>query len=473
VIVAVLSGAGCGEEATRHPDLSSAEKIGYVAATEGEGKLLVTSTSGGRGQALLEWQGYGERFSFSNDGRYFTIGLSLGYLVAATDGSSARHIRSGPSMLTFSPDSSRIAYSTLPEEGANEIGIMDVETGASKTLVRSKNGLLVNPTWVDADTLIYTELAIKEFMPIIEGGIIHRIDVDSGATAALTPADRSFSSYNAPVSYKQPRVALTEKGPLYNLWSLDVMSGELKQVSNNTLFQFRSGYLPDSDRILFELQKTEENTQTSELGLLADDGSSFTMLTKNFFFDGLHTFSLESGKIAFQQRNDNHETSIWTINEDGSGLSLIDETNRSSIWLGDPNFFQVEEWREQNPLEMTVVEDSGGETISITVRNTAADTVDATLRAFAGAGLALSSSDDSVSVASDREEAGEDAGSSEPRLEWSLSLAPGEERVVELDAMPQGDIVNDDFALTLTLSVPEAPPRMKLLYLGDAPLTRD
>ena len=206
---------------------------------------------------------------------------------------------------------------------------------------------------------------------------------------------------------------------------------------------------------------------SSELALMADDGSDFRLLTQNFFFDGVHSFSTASGKIAYQQKNDRGKTSIWTINEDGTGQSAV--AAPESGWVGDPNFATVPQWRQNNPLEMSVRAGSPGEPAVITVSNPSGNEVDAVLSAFPGLDLELSATgglrpDIPKNTGTTRER---QAGKADPELVWNLSLMPGETSDIAFLAAPRPTVARADEAiLFLTLAVPGAPPRMYWQDLG-------
>jgi hypothetical protein len=465
---ALLLAGGCGQDPPG-ADLSSAEKLGYVARSDSAGTIMLTTVDGGEGESLLDWKGYGERFSFSPDGRFFTVVFSdhapgasrapgrFHNLVAATDGKNARAFSGGLTLLAFSPDSSRVAYSTFPVGGANEIGVMNPDGSGRKTLARGS--VLVDPTWADNKTIVYTEIKTASYPSRADGGTVYRVDTEAGFPEALTPAGRAFSTYNAPVSFIQPKIILTEKGPLHDLFSLDVAGGSLKQITNNTLYQFRAGYLPGTDTVLFEEQKSAEDQASSEICTIADDGSDFRMLTRNFYFDGVHSFSAESGRVAWQRKLDTGETSIWTIDPD-AGDEKLAAGAAAGLWLGDPNFAPVPAWERNNPLRLEVKEGTPSSPMVITVTNASADAVETELRAFAGLDLVLEPSGEPTPGAGDEAE-------NQPKFVWKLSMAAGEKVDIRLQASPRPTVARaSEATLLLTLTAPDAPPRMFWQDLG-------
>lgn len=469
LLLAALPGtAGCGNgsDAAAGPG----EPLAYLKSTGDRGSLMLTSTAGGEGDALLEWRGSAERFFFSNDGRYLTMNVGNQppgtpprhrYFVAAADGSRALHLAGLIDLPSFSPDSTRIAYVTLNDAGPNDVAVMDLASGQART-VATGNGL-INPVWTDDRTLAYTEVGGTTTVSRAAGGVIHRIDLATGQDAALTPPGRQFSAYSAPVTWPRPKLALIERSSQNHIWSLDVAAGRLEQVTNNIQDHYRATYLADGRHILFQQQKSRADTMSSELCVLADDGSDFRMLTSNFFFDGLQSFSPVSGRIAWQQAKDTGETSVWVMDGDGTGASKLVETP-GNPWVGDPNFVPASGWEGRNPLTMNVF-GGNGQPLKVIVANTSDGPVEAVLRAFPGNNLTLAPAGRHERDARRQPppEPGDVRGldAADPELLWNLKLGPRETTEVVLNASIRtfGDQAGET-ALLLTLAVPGAMPRM-------------
>jgi len=469
LLLVLLLLSGCQKPAAA-PDFSTYEKLGYIVKTGELSKVMLTTVNGGAGDSYLEWPGYGERFSFSNDGRYFTMVLwrqsssqERGHahsMIVTTDGSASWNIPGEASRPLFSPDSRLVAFYTMASAGpgTSTVGVYDIAGGTTRILAHGN--VLEDPTWVDEDTLVYTEK---------DSGQIYRLDVRSGIAAPVTPPGRKLSNYTFPVSRVQKKIALTEEGPLYNIWSLDIESGRLRQVTNNSRYHYRAGYLPDSDCILFQEQATPEWFSTSELALLADDGSAFSFLTSNFFFDGLQTISLNSNLIAYQHL-EKGKTSIWVVRPDGKDAAMITEGRDG--WVSDPNFVPVPDWRLPNPLKMEVKEtpDQPGSLV-IYVVNPTGEPVEALLRAFPGHDLNLTPAGEVQPEAEvetiGRAAAPGSAGAEPAKIQWRLKLDPGESKEIQVFAQAQPTIDRAQAAtLLLTLAVSGTPPRMYWQDLG-------
>ncbi len=422
------------------------EQLGYIIKSGALSRVMLTTTAGGAGESLLEWPGFGERFSISNDGRYFTIVLwreDAGFeghatsLIIATDGSSGLTIPGDAVRPSFSPDSSSVAYYTMATDGPGSSTVCAYDIASGRVTAQAHGNILEDPVWSDNANIVYTEK---------DSGVIYRLDTRTGTSVPLTPPDRKFSNYTFPVSMERSRIALAEEGTLHNIWSLDLKSGRLEQVTNNTRLQFRVGYLPGTDKILFEEQSNEIDKDSSELAIVADDGSDFSMLTSNYYFDGLQTVSPASGRIAWQHS----ENGINSIRVGVPGSRNAATIVSAPDWLGDPNFLQVPSWTENNPLGLSVetspAAGEDGNHVKVLISNPEGRPAEAVLRAFSGPDLA------------------------EPQAsEWRLSLEPGETRVIELNARVRPTVSEARQAtLLLTLAVPGAPPRMFWENLGQA-----
>lgn len=167
-------------------------------------------------------------------------------------------------------------------------------------------------------------------------------------------------------------------------------TGTMSLVTNNSRYKEKTSYLPGTDEIIFQEGPKETASVFSGLFLIHDDGSDFSILVNdNFFYNGLYTVSLTSGKIAWQHAEE-AETSIWLGDLAGGGKVRVAASDKA--WLGDPNFAPVAEWQRLNPLEMTVgVEAASGETaLTIKMHNPTEEAQPAAIRLFPGPGLQLS-----------------------------------------------------------------------------------
>jgi hypothetical protein len=119
LLLVLLLFSGCHKPAAG-PDFSTDEKLGYIVKAGELSKVMLTTVNGGAGDSYLEWPGYGERFSFSNDGRYFTMVLwrqsssqERGHahsIIVTTDGSASWNIPGEASRPWFSQIRAKVYF---------------------------------------------------------------------------------------------------------------------------------------------------------------------------------------------------------------------------------------------------------------------------------------------------------------------------------------------------------------------------
>jgi len=466
-IISLFSGCGNQEAGNSASD----EKLVYLVNDGVDSRIMLTGLDEGEGRTLLEWpeisyrfavshdgENYtvrrpeasggddSRRFSFSNDGRYFavtpksTAGTSHP-LVISTEGSQVRQLPAGALWITFSPDSSKVAYWRAPSSTdlVFSAAVMDLASGNERILDNS--GAPQGLSWIDDDTLVFNDTI---------AGIVYAIDLAGGGMRALTPdgTDTPYTYFAPPVSFVRNKLAIIKKKWHNNIWSLNPDTGWLSMVTNNSREKWNASYLPGTSDIIFQEGPQEVDHQIfSDLFLLTDDGSQLSMLVDdNFYFNGLYTVSLASDRIAYQHAEE-EETSVWVTDSSGGAGNLVAASRDS--WLGDPNFAPVPEWGEKNPLAMEVETGAieGGD-IKVRVTNQSEASQNAVLRLFPGKDLQL-------------EPAEAAAGAGANGIEIRLDLQPGESREMLFYAGPKS-LSNSESDLTFlaTLAVKGAPPVM-------------
>lgn len=463
----LLSCAGCGD-ADRF-DLPPGERIAYIDYRPGSGQIILAGNGDEAGHSLMMWPGKADRMTFSNDGRFMSVTLQkddgVPYaLIAATDGSGCWHLPGGYGLdLSFSPDSSKLAYQSPAEEetGENAIEISDTATGSRN--IADRGASFSTPVWINDSYIVYQDSGKK---------LIYGNDIVSGEIKPLTPGNRNFILEPLPVSYQQKKVAIIEMPPYKNIWSLDVRAGALVQVTSNNRFQNTPAYLPGTDRIVFWENFPGDLGNSAELCTITDYGDGFTPLTGDFSFDANFSVSPVSGKIVYEHVEEADPkvlkktlNSIRIINNDGSGQSLVAESGSSS--LIKPVFVNTAGWPRENPLDLNAVTGTmvdGKSPVTINVSNTSDSVQEAVLRAFPGTSLGI----DGVSG----DAPGEDTTSVFPadtppfdrsvrKMEWRLKLEPKESRDIMLEvAQRPAASGTGNMTLAITLASPEAPPHM-------------
>lgn len=459
--------AGCGDPA--RVDQPAGDRVAYIEYKPGTSRIILAGNGNNAGHSLLMWPGKADRVTFSNDGRFMAITLQKDdgapyALIAATDGSGCWYPPGDLVLgLSFSPDSSKLAYysQAVEETAENTIEVIDSANGSRKIIGRGAG--LKTPVWANDSYIVYQDE--KE-------GLIYGNDIASGETRPLTSRSRHFILEPLPVSYKQEKIAIVEMPPFKNIWSLDVRTGESVQVTNNNRFQNTPAYLPGTDRIVFWEYFSGDLGNSAELCTIRDYGDDFTPLTGDFEFDATFSISPVSGRIVYEHAEEAdpkvfRETlnSIRIINNDGSGQSLVAESGSSSLLK--PVFVNAAGWRLENPPDLNAAignKADGQFPVTINVTNSGDSVQETVLRLFPGTGLNI------AGVSGDKP--GEDTASvsaadtplfdkSVRRMEWRLKLEPKESKKIMISV--SGRVVasgTQNTALAITLASPGAPPHM-------------
>ena len=297
------------------------------------------------------------------------------------------------------------------------------------------------------------------------------LDIATGNAKTLSPAGRRFTLDPLPASYEQQRLAVVEDGQNHNIWSIDLASGRARQVTNNKRLQSRCGYLPESNRILFQEQWIESVEYTAEICAINDDGSDFSMLTHDNTADWQPSISLHDGGVAYQSQEkvDSpvqhvNESSIMTAGADGGGSVLVARSGEGGLSLSDPVFVWSPEWRDANPLSVTADISNQGQKSLVTVEitNTGAQTVDATLNALPGAGLSVEDAGGPGRLEAAGAQDLQNAAGQPGQMQLQLRLEPGQSRKVEINVVARqgAGSAGGGRTLLLTLAVPGSPPLM-------------
>lgn len=352
------------------------EKVAYLSAGSDFSNVMVSTISGGDGQALMKWRGSGDDLTFANNGGHFSISIgSAGgnrAFIIGTDGRSITQIpQIGTREMTFSPDSSSLAYiaPTATGPGSNQIGIIEIESGLSRVLATGDD--LSDPVWQNNDTLVFSENS---------NGTVHMANVTTGEQEQLSTGTQRFVTAPLRSSFAGEKIALIGEDENQSLWSIDPSKRELTQVTNNIFKYKAAGYLPDSDTIMFIEESLGLNICT-----LSDDGLQFRMLTDTPDINISPAVSLGSGKVvylhadkdipifpkALRGRPVENPASVWVMNSDGSDKHELMEGNSSRV-VSNPVFAPVSDWRETSSLDLHV--NHGSQTdvpgITISVTNT-------------------------------------------------------------------------------------------------------
>lgn len=458
------------------------EKIAFVDKTDSSSKVMIGTEADGATAPYFMWPGKDMRYYFSDDGKYFSAVMlpknGIPYtVIASTDGSNAWYAPYGAAGFSFSPASTKLVSVTTTTGNPNntQLGIFDVASGSGRVLTEGKN--INNPIWVNDKTVLYNESSAH---------LIYSIDITNGEKRLLSPQSGGFILYPINSSAAKDVAAIIHEGTQPSIWSLNLRDSSMKQVTNNDRNPVQSVYLPDTNTILFT-ESPERNTFSAEICLVNDDGGDFSMLTRDFDFDGNFSVSPSGGRIAYHhlQQADSASwkympggkrvinprgtiSSIWVVNPDGSNRILV--ASKSTGSLEQPGFAPVTAWMKENPLSVDL---SGGTNytvpVKISISNPTDAPVEAVVREFPGANLQLTPTTgqkpDVLGVNNISESASQ--GLATRRLEWKITLLPGRNQVISVT--PSSNAQTNqlrDGTLLVTISVKDAQPLMFWQNLG-------
>lgn len=104
----------------------------------------------------------------------------------------------------------------------------------------------------------------------------------------------------------------------YDIWTLDLVTQEIKQLTSGAYWNDCSKWSPDGKKVIF----VSNRTGTPEIWLMDEDGSNQTQITKTGRWHNTPGWSPDGKKIVFCANYDGN-IDIYTMNIDGSGLKQI------------------------------------------------------------------------------------------------------------------------------------------------------
>ncbi|MPZ68286.1 MAG: hypothetical protein GEU71_02005 [Actinobacteria bacterium] len=174
---------------------------------------------------------------------------------------------------------------------------------------------------------------------------VYTMSADGDRTTPVTSGSPSgFTRANSPSwSPDGMRIAFGACcEPSDEVYSIDRDGSALMQVSDEADDGASGAYWPawspDGSRIVHKRIRYDPETQTDSEALYAmsPDGADVERLTPEFFFSEAPTWSPDVSKIAFAARRNGEETlSIYVMNADGSGLSVVMEDGGDPAWSPD------------------------------------------------------------------------------------------------------------------------------------------
>lgn len=141
----------------------------------------------------------------------------------------------------------------------------------------------------------------------------------------------------------------------WDLFTVDVASGEIRQLTETREFEQHPSWSPDGKRILFTMGEVMTNF---DVWVMNEDGSGRTRLTEHPERDADATWSPDGASIAFVSQRDG-DVSIWVMDADGGNKRKLVE-GREPSWSPDGNRLAFTSSHFAENDEIYVIDPDGG-----------------------------------------------------------------------------------------------------------------
>lgn len=175
----------------------------------------------------------------------------------------------------FSPDGSKIVFSTTERDGNQEIYIINSDGTGLKRLTNEPAGDLQPTFSPDGTKIIFTS-----------------------TRDSYNPRELNYEIY-----------IMNSNG-----------AGLAPRLTTNPAFDSEPAFSPNGTKIAFKRKLAGSD---SEIYTMKADGSGQTQLTKNTAVDSQPAFSPDGSKIAFTSTRDNGKWEIYIMNSDGTGQTKV------------------------------------------------------------------------------------------------------------------------------------------------------
>jgi len=254
-------------------------------------------------------------------------GGSHGIYVMNADGTGVTRLTSGFGDLgpSWSPDGSKIAFSSWRDGGGDEIYVMNADGTGQTRLTYGLEKYAWAPSWSpDGSKIAFASTGL-------DGGWIYVMNADgSGATrlinwgAGVFDFGPSWSPDGSKIVFPS-----SDGGPGgYEIYVVNIDGSGVTNLTNNpALLDYYPSWSPDGGKIAF----ASDRNGNDEIYIMNTDGSGVTNLTNNSAWDMDPSWSPDGSKIAFFSYRDGN-SEIYTMNADGT--EQTNQTNNpASDWF--------------------------------------------------------------------------------------------------------------------------------------------
>jgi serine/threonine protein kinase len=235
----------------------------------------------------------------------------------------------------WSPNGHRIAYWGIVGESAQR-DLFTIDPNAAepaKTVVRVTDDAAVdwNPVWSPDGRHLYFGSDRNGAMNLWRVRMDERSGKPQGAPEPVTTPARFGAHYSPSRDGSRLLYASIDQEEILRTVAFDpatgVLAGEPKQVLAGSFLVFSSQVSPDGRFVAVTNRGVQEDVYTIEIAT-----GEIRQLTNDAARDRGAVWSPDGGKIYFYSQRDENRYEIWRINADGSGLQRVTRTQGRSVW---------------------------------------------------------------------------------------------------------------------------------------------
>jgi len=253
-------------------------------------------------------------------------GGSHGIYVMNADGTGVTRLTSGFGDLgpSWSPDGSKIAFSSGRDGGGDEIYVMNADGTGQTRLTYGLEKYAWAPSWSpDGSKIAFASTGL-------DGGWIYVMNADGSGATRLINWGSGFGDLGPSWSPDGSKIVFpsSDGGPGgYEIYVVNIDGSGVTNLTNNPALDCYPSWSPDGGKIAF----ASDRNGNDEIYIMNTDGSGVTNLTNNSAWDMDPSWSPDGSKIAFFSYRDGN-SEIYTMNADGT--EQTNQTNNpASDWF--------------------------------------------------------------------------------------------------------------------------------------------
>ncbi|GIF19320.1 TolB protein [Actinoplanes tereljensis] len=233
------------------------------------------------------------------------------------DGKNARRLTNTPGLNELAPawngaGTKLVFWRTPAPFGHGAIWTMDADGRHQKRLTTGMDAR--DPVWNRQGTRII-------FTKVVNGGFdlwVMRSD-GSGKKALTRGAPLDFEAAWSPDGKRVAFTRGSETGDVGDIFVLTLATGKIKRVTKNPDYDHQVAWSPDGKRLVFE----RDTLRQSSIWTINPDGTKFRRLTTGNFFDLGPAWSPDGRYITFGTDRTSLLGDLWLMRADGTAKKLL------------------------------------------------------------------------------------------------------------------------------------------------------